>query len=184
MRGQTQRMSCGGGEVEGRKGHSVVCVITCFACICGVCTICQSMSVSAAAGADGGRKNRAGHWLCLCWGKEEGDNIAKRRSHYSSSESETILNVDILLSFSKMASARRTSLDMEDMNRDINQYKCLHVSFNIKAGQSLTDTKMLHLHATFIRSQICSLHSCLVSSQTLSRTAGSTAVIICEVTYN
>lgn len=56
MMGTMQRMSCGGREVAGRKGHSVVCVITCYACISGVCTVCQSMSVSVAAGADGGRK--------------------------------------------------------------------------------------------------------------------------------
>lgn len=51
-------IGCGGKEeAEGRKGHSMVCVITCFASIGGVCTVRQSTTTSPAAGADGGGRN-------------------------------------------------------------------------------------------------------------------------------
>lgn len=50
-------MGCGGGEAEGRKGPSMVCVITCFASIGRVCTVSQSTTVSPAAGADGGGRS-------------------------------------------------------------------------------------------------------------------------------
>lgn len=51
-------IGCGGKEeTEGRKGHSMACVITCFAWIAGVCTVHQSTSTSPAAGADSGGRN-------------------------------------------------------------------------------------------------------------------------------
>lgn len=126
------RKGCSGrGQAEWRKGHSMVCVITCFASIGSVCTVRQSTSVSPATGADGGGRNWAGHWLCFCWGEEEGDKGSKRHSPYSSAESKTVLSVGIILNRARTASTRRTSLDMEDMKRDINQYKDLLFFFQL-----------------------------------------------------
>ncbi len=130
------RMGCSGrGQAEWRKGHSMVCVITCFASIGSVCTVRQSTSLSPAAGAAGGGRNWAGHWLCLCWGKEEENNGSKRHSRHSSSESKTVLSVGITFNRARTASARRTSLDMEDMRI---QYKGLLFLFSFYS-YSLTD---------------------------------------------
>lgn len=68
-RGKDGELGIGWGR---RKGNSMVWVITCFASIAGVCTVRQSASASSTAGAAGGGRNRAGHWLCLSRGRNMG----------------------------------------------------------------------------------------------------------------
>lgn len=138
------RMGCGdGGRAEGRKGHSMVCVITCFASIGGVCTVRQSTSVSPAGWSRWQRKESSRSLTLFLLREGRMRQQIQRTLRHSSSESKTILYVCALLSWARTASTRRSLLDMEDMrrqtHRSIQRPSFFHILLRLKQFQhSLT----------------------------------------------